>query len=351
MRIDGNAAIAVMLIGVVATATALALLWDRIGRWVRSGLGVACVLAVTATALLQLNRLTEAYPTWSALVGGKAAAADSGSEADAPVAPGDKGPQVTHGAGGSTVAAVTVAGKASGITMPLYVYLPPGYAKDVHARYPVIEATHGFPGSPRTWLRRLDVQSWLDREITAGRMAPTVVLFPYQTPKSLVDTECTDLARGPKSETYLTVDVPDYVQTHYRVRTDRAAWGLIGYSAGGYCSINLALRHSGEFAAGASLSGYATPGIDVGDGSQVTTNNDVWRLTHLPQPPVSLYLAWANDDTATRRASLTVDRLAKAPLSVTTAVVARGGHSDAAWQEMEAPAFDWLSAHLARPLF
>jgi hypothetical protein len=87
----------------------------------------------------------------------------------------------------------------------------------------------------------------------------------------------------------------------------------------------------------------------VGDRSELTTNNDAWRLAHLPQPPVSLYLAWANDDPPARRNALRLARLAHPPLTVTTAVVPRGGHSDPAWQAMEAPAFDWLSAHLIRP--
>jgi enterochelin esterase-like enzyme len=232
----------------------------------------------------------------------------------------------------------------------MFVYLPRGYHEHGRTRYPVIEAAHGFPGSPHTWLRRLNAQGWLDREIAAGRMAPTVVVFPYQTPKQLVDTECTNLAHGPRAETFLTVDVPAYVKAHFRVRTDRAGWGLIGYSAGGYCAVNLAMRHPGEYTAAASLSGYRNPGIKVGDGSETTTNDDVWRLTHLPPPPVSLYLAWAADDPPTRRSGLAIARLASPPLAVTTAVVAHGGHSDAAWQAMEAPAFDWLSAHLARPV-
>jgi hypothetical protein len=29
--------------------------------------------------------------------------------------------------------------------------------------------------------------------------------------------------------------------------------------------------------------------------------------------------------------------------------VPHGGHSHAVWKQMEGPAFDWLSAHLARP--
>ena len=84
----------------------------------------------------------------------------------------------------------------------------------------------------------------------------------------------------------------------------------------------------------------------MGDGSELTTNNDDWRLATLPQPPVSLYLAWANDDPPARRNGLRLAGLAHPPLSVTTAVVARGGHSDAAWQAMEAPAFDWLSGRI-----
>jgi enterochelin esterase-like enzyme len=343
MRLDGTATVVVALALVAATAVALAVLWDRVGPWRRAGVALACVLAVAAAAAVQLNRVIEAYPSWSALTGVTDSA--SGTSAVPAVAP--RGPAHTAG---STVISVKVSGRASGMTLPMYVYLPPGYHRDKRMRYPVIEAMHGYPGSPRTWIRRLDVQGWLDTEITAGRMAPTVVLFPYQTPKQLLDTECTDLAHGAPAETFLTKDVPAYARTHFRVRADRAAWATIGYSAGGYCATNLTLKHPTEYAAGASLSGYATPGIKIGDGSEKTTNDDLWRLTHLPQPAVALYLSWAADDATTKRDSLAIARLAHAPLAVTTAVLAHGGHSDAAWQEMEAPAFDWLSAHLARPI-
>ena len=123
----------------------------------------------------------------------------------------------------------------------------------------------------------------------------------------------------------------------------------LALAAGGFCSTNLLLRHPGEYAAGASLSGYATPGIKVGDGSERTLNNDAWRLRRLPHPPVGLYLAYAADDKHSRADSTLLARLATAPIVVTTAVVAHGGHSDAAWQKMERPAFDWLSSWLARP--
>jgi enterochelin esterase-like enzyme len=323
MTADGPLLLAATLVAVVVTAALLAARWDRVRALGRCGLVFAAVLSVGAAVALQLNRMTEAYP--SAPAGTPAAST------------------------GSRILTVTVAGRASGLTLPMYVYLPAAY-RTGRTRFPVIEALHGYPGSPRSWLRKLNAQSYLDQEIAAGRMAPTVVLFPYQTPEQLLDTECTDLHGGPHAETFLTTDVPAYVRERFRVRTDRAGWGLTGYSAGGFCAINLSLRHPGEYAAAAGLSGYAEPGIAIGDGSERTTNNPGWRLRHLPQPALALWLGWAADDRQSSADSRRIAAEAHAPLAVTTAVVAHGGHSSAVWRQLEPPAFDWLSAHLARPL-
>ncbi|WP_433363067.1 alpha/beta hydrolase [Actinoplanes sp. CA-142083] len=312
------------LTAVLLTAALLASCWRRLRVAGRTGLVLASVLSVVTAAALQVNDLVQAYPT---------------SDPPAPA----------FATAGSQLLTVSVPGRASGLTLRMYVYLPAAYRTGA-GRYPVIEALHGYPGSPQTWLRRLNVQSHLDQEIAAGRMAPTVVLFPYQTPKRLLDTECTNLRHGPQAETFLTVDVPAYARTHYRVRTGAASWGLTGYSAGGFCSTNLLLRHPTEYAAAASMSGYASSGIRIGDRSEKTTNNPWWRLKHLPQPAVSLWLGWAADDKQSRHDSRLLVATSRAPLSVTTAVVAHGGHSDAVWIQMEPPAFDWLSAHLAGPL-
>jgi hypothetical protein len=36
-------------------------------------------------------------------------------------------------------------------------------------------------------------------------------------------------------------------------------------------------------------------------------------------------------------------------MSVTTALVPRGGHTKPVWEDLEPPAFDWLSSWLAAP--
>jgi enterochelin esterase-like enzyme len=353
MTIDSLATVLTALLVAVGATALLALAWDRRRAAGRIALAAIVVLAVTTAAALQLNRLTETYPAWSALFGRSTADSPTANDPD-PVAIDVTNPQSRRGpakvTGPGRLVDYTVHGNASGLTMPMTVYLPAAYttAQNHAFQFPVIEAFHGFPGTPAAWPKRLDAKKYLDQEIAAGRMSPTVVLFPYQTPNPLLDTECLNLAKGPQTETYLTRDVPGWARDHLRVRTDPGSWGLIGFSAGGYCAMNLAMKHPDRFSAAASLSGLAGPGIKVGDDSEKTTNSIAWRLTHQPAPPVSLYIAWAADDAGPGKDSRQIARLAKAPLSVTTATMPHGGHSLTVWRRMEAPAFDWLSAHLNR---
>jgi S-formylglutathione hydrolase FrmB len=332
-------------LGVALTAAiALGALWDRSARpyrFVLRGLVLLlCVAGAAATGLVWLNRQVDAYPTWASL-------AESGRPA---VTEEPAGVPRQPREGGGHVETFTVEGRASGLTLTMYAYLPAGYRPGDTRRYPVIEALHGYPASPLQWLNALDVVTVLDREIAAGRMAPTIVLFPYQTPKPSLDTECTNMAGGPQAETFLTEDVPAFARARLPVRTEPGAWGLIGYSAGGFCASSLLLRHPGQYAAAASLSGYAEPGIAVGDGSEHTTYDLAWRLRNLPVPAVSLYLACARTDRAAMSEATELAGLATAPLTVTTAFAEAGGHNAQTWAASAPPAFAWLSARLARPV-
>jgi enterochelin esterase-like enzyme len=327
----------------VLAAVGLGLLWNRVGGWRGTALriltAVACVVTSAAVAAVWVNRQVDFLPSWSAL-GDTATGTVSTTAGQA--APGK--------AGGGRVLTVSVAGPASKLTLPMFVYLPPGYDPAGSQRYPVIEALHGYPGIPAQWLHALGAPQILDDEIAAGRMAPTVVLFPYQSPKPLrLDTECTNLVGSAQAETFLTRDVPAYARAHLRVRSDQSSWGLIGFSAGAYCATDLLLRHPTQYAAGASLSGYVDPGIKIGDGSEHTFYNTVWRLQHLPIPAVALYLTCARSDLHAFNATVAIAKAAHNPLSVTTHYINGGGHSSQTWKAMEAPAFDWLSTWLGQP--
>jgi S-formylglutathione hydrolase FrmB len=335
----------------VAAAAATAWIWDRVRRWwrwpartVAVALSLACAAALAAVAV---NRELELFTTWSEVFGGEQLAT-GGAFAGVEAAPADWR--------GSRIVRFVVPGRASGITLAAYAYLPPGYDAAPRSRFPVLEALDGFPGSPHSWLSKLRAQAFLDEEIVAGRMAPTVVVFPYQTPDPTRDTECVDAVHGLRMDTFLTSDVRAAVAARFRVRTDRAGWGLVGYSAGGFCVVNLALRHPDLYAAAASLSGYFEPMTAPGTGDLYggsvalrDRNDPLWRLRNLPPAAVALYAACSRDD---RPSLQQIRRLAAAvrpPLRLTTALVAQGGHTPVTWRALEPPAFDWLSSWLAAP--
>lgn len=351
---DSVAAQAVTIAAALLIAALTALTWDRLRRWqawlVRPVAVALCLVTALAAAAVAVNRELELYASWTELFGSSLDAAG----ADAPQGPIDA---LTTSSGGRVIA-FTVEGKASGLTLRAYAYLPPGYDSAAlrGQRLPVIEALDGFPGSPEVWLKGLRAPQFLDQEIKARRMGPTVVVFPYQTVTATRDTECVDAVHGVRMDTFLTTDVPAAVIRMFRVRADGAGWGLVGYSAGGFCAVNLAMRHPTRYAAAASLSGYfhaltdATTGdLYRGNVAVRNQNSPLWRLRALPIPRLALYLAVAGDDRFEYAELRRFVALARAPLRLTTALLPQGGHSRAVWRALEAPAFDWLSSWLAGP--
>jgi enterochelin esterase-like enzyme len=338
-------AAAAAVVAVVLTASLWTAASKRRRRWViRVSTALLCLTTAASASLLQVNHQLSLFTTWREVFGGSEVTTTS----NAPVVDSSR----------SRITSFTVTGRASGISLSAFAYLPPGYDTSTgrRTRYPVIEAFDGFPGAPSTWLKRLNVQAILDREIDAHRMAPTIVLFPYQTDSYTKDTECVDAVGGQKYDTFLTVDVPAATQQLFRVRTDRAAWGMIGYSAGGFCAANLSLRHADRYAAAVVLSGYfetltsaATGDLYHGNKQVQNLNTPLWRLKNLPQPALAMYIACAEDDRSAYSDMLRFATVAHAPLRVTTAVVPRGGHTKAVWEALEAPTFDWLSSWLAAP--
>ena len=108
MTPDGPVPVLLALATVVLAAVVLALTWDRVQRLARTALVAAGVLAVLLASALEVNRLTE---TW--------AAPQTGDQRPAFVP--------ARQTSGGRIVELTVAGRASGMTMPAYVYLPPGY--------------------------------------------------------------------------------------------------------------------------------------------------------------------------------------------------------------------------------
>jgi enterochelin esterase-like enzyme len=253
----------VLLVVVFAGLMTLALL----ARWIP--LRVLCAVLVFLPAMtfgvLAVNRYYGYYQTWGAAVADfsnqPAAQATSGARLQLAAiddSPADLGMARRMG----DVLRLTLAGQRSHISRMVYVYLPPEYFQSSYSRYrfPVIELIHGSPGEPQDWINVVGVTRMLVR-LDAARMArPAVLVMPDANGARNIDLQCLNQVGGPQDMTYLAVDLPDQLPGLVRVQPPGSAWGIAGYSSGGYCAANIALHYRQRYGYAGVLSGYYEPG-------------------------------------------------------------------------------------------
>lgn len=249
----------------------------------------------------------------------------------------------------------TIRGSRTGLNAEAFVYLPPDYFAPANAqrRFPVVLVLTGYPGDPRILVGRQQMPKVVLQELRARRIQPAIYVFVQSTVVPPRDTECTDVPGGPQVETFFAQDVPDAVRATYRTAPTRDGWGLMGPSSGGYCAAKLAMRHSDEFAAAGSVSGYfraikdATTG-DLYAGSKAYRNeNDlIWRLEHRPPPPVAILVASAKKGEKKFPEAQRFVSLARPPLRVDTAYLEEGGHNLKTFGRLWPETMRWMSARL-----
>lgn len=359
-----------ILIAIVVPGVAL-YSWNRIGRgarrsakalrWTwRSTILFASQLSAVILVAVVVNDAGNFYTSWLELLGEKH------SLQHTVASPGSQDRALRHelerarAAGHGLVVKLEIPGTASGIgSFSGLVYLPIQYGMPQyqHRKFPVVELVAGSPGSPKSWTHALGVAQVLDQEIAAGRSLPFIAVMPSQEVAGRRDTQCVDVVGGPKVETYLTTDVRTVVMRAYRASSQPGAWALMGYSSGGYCATNLAMRHPDMFGAAVSIAGYAHPAHDhqTGElfGHNATLrdqNTPLWRAAHLPPPDVALLLMTSAEDKLSDADAHAMAAVARAPLSVALVSLRHGGHNFEVWRAEEPVAFGWLSAHLIAPL-
>ncbi len=155
---------------------------------------------------------------------------------------------------------VQIPGTTSGFkARDAIVYLPATYtSKAAHANFPVIVLLTGVPGSPSDWLHGEHFLQTMDD--FAGRhkgITPVVILADHNS-NFANDTECVDSSHG-NVETYLTVDLPSYIKSNFRVSASPNNWALGGLSEGGMCAAMLTLRHQTVYHHFLDMSGDPLP--------------------------------------------------------------------------------------------
>ncbi len=249
MEPDSTALVVVLLL-VAAGLIAVAIRFRPLAGKIAAGL-FAMVLSAAA-GIVVVNIYYGYYQTWSQL---SADLSGSYSQFASTHGPAQTAGRTTSG----RLESVMLPGPSSGIARRGLVYLPHQYFEPqyAHTRFPVVELLHGSPGNPGNWEVQLNTAGLMDRLMAKNLLGPMVLVMPAIDAGNQFQ-DCVN-APGRLDDTYISRDVPQDIRARFRVSAVPAEWGIGGFSSGGYCAANLALRHPASFGAAGIIDGYYRP--------------------------------------------------------------------------------------------
>lgn len=146
-----------------------------------------------------------------------------------------------------------------GMKRRMSIYTPPGY--DEGRDYPVLYLLHGAGGDEDAWPTQGRAAQILDNLIAAGKAVPMVVVMPngnatcqaapgewsrgmYQ-PSFMESVNPRTQPKATMDESFM--DIVNYVESHYKVRNDKAHRAVCGLSMGGGHSFHISRRFPDAF--------------------------------------------------------------------------------------------------------
>ncbi len=229
----------------------------RGARWWRRGVSVVSVPLCLLCAALALNLWTGYFPTvqtaWNQLTAGPLPDQIDPSHLIAM--------QKQHKIPArGTVVPVDIGDVGSGFRhRGELVYLPPAwYAMNPPPRLPTLMMIGGELNTPADWLRAGNAVKTIDDFAAAHRGYAPVLVFVDAGGAFNNDTECVNGTRG-RAADHLTKDVVPYMISHFAVSPDRSNWGIVGWSMGGTCAVDLTVMHPELFSVFEDIAGDSPP--------------------------------------------------------------------------------------------
>jgi enterochelin esterase-like enzyme len=265
----------------------------------------------------------------------------------------------------------SVTGARSHLTRDVYVYLPPQYFQKhyAHYRFPVIELLHGSPGDPQAWVDVMSIIPTFLSQLATHPEDSAVLVMPDTDGGLQYELQCLNDPGGIQDMTFIDRDVPEAIARIARVQPPGRAWGLAGYSEGGYCAANIALQDPAGYGAAGVMSGYFAPvpsqvpaggkpggkprvvNVFAGRPALEQLNSPRWYITRVPvnaQIPAFWLAAGAKDRPDVQAAAnfrqLLLTRVANVPLDI----VPGGGHQGSVWRAALDPMLKWMTPQLAQ---
>ncbi|HUO39210.1 MAG TPA: alpha/beta hydrolase-fold protein, partial [Mycobacterium sp.] len=246
-------------IAAAGLAAGVVVLGWRGARWWRRGAAVAAVPLCGLCVLLALNVWVGYLPTvstaWNQLTAGPLP--DQADRA-AVTARQQTGARLSNG----IVVPVSVPADASKFAHRReLVYLPPAwFASNPPPRLPTVMMIGADFNTPADWLRAGHAIDTIDEFASAHHGYAPVLVFVDATGAFNNDTECVNGPRGNAAD-HLTKDVVPYMISNFGVSADRANWGIVGFSMGGTCAVDLTVMHPDNFSAFVDIAGDAGPNL------------------------------------------------------------------------------------------
>ena len=130
------------------------------------------------------------------------------------------------------------------------VYLPPSYKIESNRHYPVIYMLHGFTDDDSGWFgweeHWINLHQVIDEALAEGQTKEMIVVMPnaYNTFKGSMYSSSVTIGDW---ETFITKELVDYIDGHYRTIPAAESRGLAGHSMGGYGTIRLGMKYPDVF--------------------------------------------------------------------------------------------------------
>ncbi|MFF2807984.1 alpha/beta hydrolase [Streptomyces sp. NPDC058000] len=244
-------------IGITAAALAVAVLGWRGARWWRRVLSVPVIpLGLLCTGLV-LNQWVGYFPTvqeaWAQITAGPLP--DQVDAAQLSALQG-KGSTMTTG----RLVGVNVPDTASHfVHRQEYVYLPPAWFTGAHhPQLPVLMMIGGEFNTPADWIRTGGALATVDSYAKSHHGQAPILVFADSGGSFNNDTECVNGPRGNAAD-HLTKDLRPYVVSHFGASSAAADWGVVGFSMGGTCAVDLAVMHPELFSSFEDIAGDEGP--------------------------------------------------------------------------------------------
>jgi len=265
----------------------------------------------------------------------------------------------------------SITGVRSHLTRDVYVYLPPQYFQKAYAHYkfPVIELLHGSPGTPQAWVDVLGVIPTFLNLLESHPADAAVLVMPDTDGGQQYALQCLNNPGGIQDMTFAALDVPQEMARIARVQPPGRAWGLAGYSEGGYCAANIALQDPAGYGAVGVMSGYFAPvmsqvpagnkpgtkpyrvNVFLGRPALQLVNTPRAYVTRVPINDVlpAFWLAAGAQNKGDVAAAANFRQLLETRVAnVPFVIVPGGGHQGSVWRAALGPMLSWMTPQLAQ---